>query len=179
MAVVLAIHDREAGFGSARRLLGGVALEVVVSSLTAPIILLAQTAAILQILSGQDSGWATQRRDADRLTLLQALRLHKAETLLGATLLTLALVFEPAAIPWVAIPAVALVTAFAISAITARPADRLRLLATPERQQPPAVLRRARALMGVEPAVVETLRRPRWLKAPSLPETPIAPGLTV
>ncbi|RZL30151.1 MAG: glucans biosynthesis glucosyltransferase MdoH, partial [Rubrivivax sp.] len=121
MAVALVVREGAArGFGGAGRLLAGVAVEVVVSSLTAPIVLLAQTAAILQIVSGQDSGWAAQRRDAARLSLRGALRLHTVEALLGLTLLTLCLVFEPAALPWVAVPAVALLVAFALSALTAR-----------------------------------------------------------
>ncbi|CAN5133046.1 glucans biosynthesis glucosyltransferase MdoH [soil metagenome] len=131
------------GFGSPLRALASIGLETVISTLIAPVVLFAQTRAVLQILAGKDSGWTAQRRNADRLSLLDALRIHKAETAFGLGLMVTSLAFDPTAFVWAAVPALSLTFAFALSAWTARDAGELTLLTTPELQAPPRLLVRA------------------------------------
>jgi membrane glycosyltransferase len=149
-------------YGGARKALAGVGLETLVSSLVAPVVLFAQTRAVVEILTGRDCGWAAQRRDADGLTVLDTLRAHKAETVFGLALVGVSLTFAPAAFIWVAIPALALTFAFLVSAWTAQDAGDLPLLATPETNRPPRLLDRALKLNSAATLVslVPTPRQP-------------------
>jgi membrane glycosyltransferase len=61
---------REA-MGGWRRVLGGMVLEIFVSIVAAPVTMLTQTMAIVDILRGRESGWRPQRRDVDGLDLVQ------------------------------------------------------------------------------------------------------------
>ncbi len=154
MAWAVALRrDDAAGFGGARTALAGIGFETLISSAIAPVVLFAQTGAILQILAGRDSGWATQRRDLDGLSIREALRAHRAEVAFGLVLIVLSLAFEPVAFVWAAIPATALMFAFLLSSSTARNAGALRLLATPETLDPPAILIRAGALGATPPTL--------------------------
>lgn len=146
MAWVIVVRRGARGFGGALTALAGIAAETVISSLIAPVVLFAQTRSVLQILRGKDSGWATQRRDADRLSLRDALRVHRTEAAFGLALMTVSLAFEPVAFIWAALPAIALTFAFVLSAWTARDAGGLSLLTTPEFIAPPRILVRAMEL---------------------------------
>jgi membrane glycosyltransferase len=152
---VLVRRGRADGFGGARRALAGVGLETLVSSLVAPIVLFAQTRALFEILTGRDCGWATQRRDAETLTLRDTLRVHRGETIFGLVLVGVGLIFAPNAFVWIAVPALALTFAFVVSAWTAENVDDLALLETPETLRPPRLLDRAVKLRSA--AAVATL----------------------
>lgn len=144
MAWTVAVRrGRAGGFGGAPRALAGVALETLISSLVAPIVLFAQTRALFEILTGRDCGWATQRRDAEALTLRDTLRVHRGETLFGVILVGLGVIFAPDAFIWIALPALALTFASVVSAWTAETMDDLPLLETPETLRPPRLLDRA------------------------------------
>jgi membrane glycosyltransferase len=74
-------HDLRAALGGTRRLIATVLLEIPLSVFVAPITMLTQTMAIVDILRGRPSGWATQRREADGIAFRDALhhyRLHVA-----------------------------------------------------------------------------------------------------
>jgi len=166
--IIVVRQGRERGFGGARKALAGIALETLISSLIAPVVLFAQTGAVLQILSGRDSGWSAQRRDAADLSVGDALRTHRVEMAFGLGLIVLSLAFEPAAFFWVAVPALALISAFLMSSWTARDAGSTTLFATPENVSPPRLLIRALELAATPtlPAVNSIVRptpRPRWV----------------
>lgn len=139
-------QSRVAGFGGAGKALAGIGFETLVSSLIAPVVLFAQTVAVLQILCGRDAGWAAQRRDIDGLSIFDALRTHKGEAAFGLLLVVLSLAFEPVAFVWIAAPAIALMFAFLVSSWTARHVTEQTTLLTPERLAPPALLVRAQEL---------------------------------
>jgi membrane glycosyltransferase len=132
-----------AGFGGATRAFFSVCFETLVSSLIAPIVLFAQTRSVIEILTGRDCGWATQRRDMDRVSLSDTFRAHRQEAAFGFALVLLGLIFAPDAFVWIAIPALALTFAFLVSAWTAGDAEDLSLLETPETRRPPRLLDRA------------------------------------
>ena len=157
--VIVLRQGRARGFGGGGKALAGIGLETLVSSLIAPVVLFAQTGAVIQILSGRDSGWAAQRRDAADLSLGDALRMHRLELVFGLALTGLSLAFEPAAFFWVAVPAVALISAFGVSAWTARDAGETGMFTTPEMVSPPGLLTRALELADAAPATVTRLRR--------------------
>jgi membrane glycosyltransferase len=64
-------HERRA-YGGGKTLLKGVAAEMALSALMAPVYMIGNTRAVFEILLGKDAGWATQNRDADGLSLQDA-----------------------------------------------------------------------------------------------------------
>src|SRR5690606_20064735 len=64
-----AISGGNRPFGGSLRAAGGMVIELLVSSLLAPIMLLYQTRAVLEVLSGADSGWPAANRQAHAVDL--------------------------------------------------------------------------------------------------------------
>src|SRR5690606_31174507 len=64
----------------------GLVAEILLSALVAPIMMMAQSSAIAQILTGRDSGWPAQARDADRVPLPLLWRFHRRHVLAGIIL---------------------------------------------------------------------------------------------
>jgi membrane glycosyltransferase len=60
-----------------------VLIEIVLSALVAPIMMLAQSRMVWEIFTGGDSGWKPQRRDDGSISLIDALRRHKWHTAIG------------------------------------------------------------------------------------------------
>ncbi|KFB08939.1 glucans biosynthesis glucosyltransferase MdoH [Nitratireductor basaltis] len=59
-------------FGGSLRTALSVAVEIVCTSLLAPVMMLFQTRAVLQVLSGADGGWPSADREAGRVSLQEA-----------------------------------------------------------------------------------------------------------
>lgn len=76
-----------ASLGGARKVAATVAIEVPLSMLVAPITMVNQTMAIVDILRGRPVGWMPQRRDADGMALRDALILCRLHVAIGAALL--------------------------------------------------------------------------------------------
>jgi membrane glycosyltransferase len=107
-------RDREA-FGGVGFILPGVALEVVMSVIMAPIMMVSHTRMLIEIFSGRDSGWRPQQREAGRMTWSEAFAAHawevRAGVVFAAALLArpdLTLVFLPIVLPLLASPAISL-----------------------------------------------------------------------
>ncbi|ATQ41199.1 glucans biosynthesis glucosyltransferase MdoH [Caulobacter mirabilis] len=169
LAASLILRDAAArrGFGGGLRVCLGVAVEMAVSTLIAPVTMLMQSAAVLDVLSGRDSGWGVQQRDAGRLSRREAWRTHRAHVLLGLVGAGLALALDPAVFWWTSPVHVGLVLSAPLSALLARVeagglAARLGLLATPEERLPPRVVARAaelRAAYDAEAPVRDEIAR--------------------
>jgi len=69
--------------GDARRLVVGWIVEVLLSALFAPIMMLIQSRHVWSILRGTDSGWGPQRRDDGGMGPREATRFHIGHTALG------------------------------------------------------------------------------------------------
>ncbi|MEO1264156.1 MAG: glucans biosynthesis glucosyltransferase MdoH [Pseudomonadota bacterium] len=67
----------------AGRLIGGWCFELVFSALMAPTLMLMQLRSLVQILTGQDSGWNPQNRKGSVITLGEALRYHAVHVVTG------------------------------------------------------------------------------------------------
>ena len=70
-------------FGGPVFLTLGVAAEVVLSALYAPVLMLVQTQFVWQVLRGGDSGWKPQRRDDGELRMEDAFRIHFRHMTIG------------------------------------------------------------------------------------------------
>ncbi|MEZ5860294.1 MAG: glucans biosynthesis glucosyltransferase MdoH [Geminicoccaceae bacterium] len=70
-------------FGGAQRLIPGAIVEIVLSALYAPVMMLMQTRQLFEILAGRDSGWSAQARNGSRITWRDALGRHWRHALAG------------------------------------------------------------------------------------------------
>jgi membrane glycosyltransferase len=122
----------------------GLITELLLSALVAPIMMLVQTSSVLQILTGRDSGWKPQARDADRVPWPLLWRFHRRHMLVGAALAIGAGAISWRLLAWMSPALLGLVLAVPLSALMgnawfgARLA-RLGLLLTPEERRPPAI----------------------------------------
>jgi membrane glycosyltransferase len=135
------------GFGGRRRILAGLGVEMLLSALVAPMLMFTQTRALVEILAGKVGGWATQRRDADKVTGREA---FKAMGWISVAGLTLAVMFWftpdllTATLPILA----GLVLAVPLTMLGAHKVAGLGVKAnglfmTPEERRPPAIVRAA------------------------------------
>lgn len=137
--------------GGALRTGISVVVEIVLSSLIAPVMMLMQSAAVLGIVTGRDAGWKAQRRDDGSIPFRELARRHRTHTVCGVVLAVVAYTVSPVLLAWMAPVVLGLVLAIPVSAATGWPAlgkavRRLGLLTTPEERHPPAVLQRAHEL---------------------------------
>src|SRR3712207_1349783 len=110
-----------------------------------------QSMAVFEILTGRDAGWKPQRRDDGSVPLNDIARRHLQHTLLGFILAVCAYAVSPSLFLWMSPVIVGLVVAIPISALTARrdigrALRRLGLLLIPEEVRPPAVITTANVL---------------------------------
>jgi membrane glycosyltransferase len=139
------------GCGGALRALLGLLIETLVSGLAAPILMLMQTAAVLQILLGRDAGWSAQRRHDATMPLRDSFRRYRWHTLFGLSLAAAAYAVSPPLFLWMTPVIVGLLFAVPLAALTARSGlglalGRLGLLSIPEERDPPHILARANEL---------------------------------
>jgi membrane glycosyltransferase len=168
--------DERRGCGGALRAFASLLIETLVSGLIAPVMMVMQSAAVVGILAGRDSGWQVQRRDDGTLPFGALVSRYVRHTIVGLLLAAAAFAVSWPLFLWMTPVIVGLVLAIPLAAVTADAAfgrflQRLGLLATPEEHDPPAVLRRGNALAGaaerddtVAP-IARLLRDPQLLTA--------------
>ena len=162
-------------FGGALRIAAGVLAEVVVSALMAPVMMIFQSIAVVEILAGRDAGWQTQRRDDGTVERRELYRKYGVPTFCGIAMAASAYAVSLPLLLWMSPVIVGLLFAVPIGALTASPTSG-KLFATPEDREPPPVLRRANELSasadaGVKPALLE-LREDAALLAFHLAQLP-------
>jgi membrane glycosyltransferase len=147
LCLVLIDGPQRRAWGNPAKLCLGFLLETVSTSLIAPILMLAEVQAFIDVLIGRDSGWAAQRRADGPLTWREAVRHHTLHTVIGVAMAVIAYLASPATLMWMAPVVVGLLAAAPISLISSSPAlgTWLRshgVLLTPEERHPPEVLSR-------------------------------------
>ncbi len=141
------------GSGGALRLVASSLIEVIMSALLAPILMLIQSGAVFQIIAGRDTGWNPQRRDDGSIPLRDIVRRHRLHTAFGIFAGVSAFMIAPSLFGWMSPTIVGLVLAIPISAASGQLSlglalKRAGLLLTPEETSPPPIALRANALMG-------------------------------
>ena len=146
LALILLWTQRSARqFGGGIRASAGVVAEIVVSALMAPVMMIFQSIAVVEILLGRDAGWQTQRRDDGSVERRELYRKYGVPTLCGILMGAGAYSVSLPLLLWMSPVIAGLLFAIPIGALTAKPAAG-RLFATPEETAPPPVLRRANEL---------------------------------
>jgi membrane glycosyltransferase len=130
--------------GGPARVLASFGLELLLSVLTAPIMMLIQSSGVLSILLGRDSGWRQQQREGRGLTVVQAFRSHRWQFAGGLVLAGAAWWVSPVMLAWLSPAVVGLLLVAPVSAYTASPLvgrllRRRGLLVTPEERTTPVI----------------------------------------
>ncbi|HEU0221638.1 MAG TPA: glucans biosynthesis glucosyltransferase MdoH, partial [Paracoccaceae bacterium] len=135
--------------GGAWRILGGTLLEILLSALFAPILMVMQVRQVWEILSGRDSGWSVQSREGAVMPWREAFRRHWRHVLLGIVPAAAVGWLAPDLVVWLSPVLVGLALAPLLSRLSGDGRvglglRRLGLLCTPEEfSEPPVALRAA------------------------------------
>ena len=137
--------------GGGLRLIVSTLLEVLMSALIAPIMMVIQTGSVMQIVFGRDTGWNPQRRDDGSIPLRDIVRRHRSHVALGFITLVAGLLISPSLVAWMSPTIAGLILAIAISWASGQlfiglALKRAGLLLTPEESAPPEIATRANAL---------------------------------
>jgi membrane glycosyltransferase len=152
IALALARRGTSAMRPRLRTFLAGAGLETLFSLLAAPVLMLIQTRAVLEILAGRDAGWSVQRREREGDDRQRLLRFHGWHVLVGIALGSVCALASLYVLAWMAPIVFGLLLSSSISRISSRPAPRwaAEALATPEDIAPPPIVATAYA------------NQPRW-----------------
>ncbi|MET0532537.1 MAG: glucan biosynthesis glucosyltransferase H, partial [Microvirga sp.] len=145
-------RDRRASGGGIRLIISSL-IEVILSALVAPILMLIQSGSVFQILLGRDTGWQPQRRDDGSIPLKDIVRRHRAHTVLGILAGLSAFMIATSLFLWMSPTILGLLLAIPLSWLSGQlgaglALKRLGLLMTPEEKQPPAIATRANELQA-------------------------------
>jgi membrane glycosyltransferase len=153
LGLLLMLGNRAArrASGGAIRLTASALIEVLLSALMAPILMLIQSGSVFQILLGRDTGWQPQRRDDGSIPPRDIIRRHRWHTILGLVAGLSAFMIATSLFLWMSPTIVGLVLAIPISWLSAKltlglALKRSGLLLTPEETEVPPVVRRANTL---------------------------------
>lgn len=143
LGTVTFLADRRSG-GLRISTVFGLLVEVLLSALVAPVMMLVQTSSVIQIVTGRDSGWGAQARDSDRVAWSVLWRFHRRHMLMGVLLGIAAGAISWRLLAWMSPALVGLVLAVPVSAFmgsawVGRGLARMSLLLTPEEADPPAI----------------------------------------
>jgi membrane glycosyltransferase len=140
--------QERARHGGVARIAGGVTLEAVFSTLIAPVLMLTQTSAVLNILMRRDAGWGAQRRVGSDATMLMLMWRHRWHIAIGVVGGAICWFTSGSVLAWMSPIVTGLVLAAPIALFTARERGQViaTLLSTPEQRDPPALLASAAAL---------------------------------
>ena len=153
MGVFLALINsslRRASGGGFRLVVSSL-LEILLSALFAPIMMVIQTGSVMQILFGRDTGWNPQRRDDGSIPFSSIMRRHRSHVALGIITLIAGLIISPSLVAWMSPTIAGLILAVPLSwasgqLVLGLTLKRMGLLLTPEETTPPPVATRANAL---------------------------------
>lgn len=123
------------------RAIAGVATETVFSMLLAPIMMMTQTASVLQIFFGRDAGWKVQRRDGATMELGEAIRFHWRHMLVGVVVTIVCWETSPGLLVWMAPVVLGLVLSGPLNWLTSQTAGPAMtvVLSTPVDRSPSSI----------------------------------------
>jgi membrane glycosyltransferase len=145
LALALGTPARRAALGGAAAMIKSTLAEIVFSALLAPILMLKQTVAVVDILLGGCVTWGGQSRDGAAESWRVAVRSYGAPTLIGASWTLLTWLLTPTLLPWLAPVLLGLVLAIPLAMLSGRvdlglAAGRRGWFLVPEEIEPPREL---------------------------------------
>jgi membrane glycosyltransferase len=132
-------------------------LEVILSALYAPILMLIQSRYVFEVFMGRDSGWKPQRRDSGGTTWSDAWHFHKRHMLLSGMTTAIVWLLSPPLLVWLLPALLGLLLSVPLSCASGSQRlggilSRLALLRTPEEVEVPALVARRQELVFSGPA---------------------------
>jgi membrane glycosyltransferase len=151
LALAYGSPARRAAHGGARGLLSSAALEMLVATLTAPILMASHVVCLVSVVAGISVGWGPSDRVETSSPWHDALRSHGWQSALGGIVSVLVLAAGPGIALWTAPIWLGLIAAVPLAAVLSSPRWGSRLYAqglllTPSETEPPRVLQRAREI---------------------------------
>jgi membrane glycosyltransferase len=142
LGILSALIRRDAAARNLGRFLLGAGIETLFSILVAPILMLTQTSAVLEILRGKDAGWSVQRRQGETPPFDEVVRFHKWHVLTGVALAATCSLVSFYVFAWMAPIVLGQLLAVGLSMVTSKPPPSWinRALATAEETQPPPII---------------------------------------
>jgi len=134
------VTRRARGFGRTSDVVLSSVLDLLLSSLIAPVMMAYQTRSVFQVLRGADGGWPPNRRGEARLTVAEAFEASHFIVTLGLAGLVAAWHWGAGLLPWLLPVLLPMILAPALIAWTSRPAASRTLFATPEERSLPPIL---------------------------------------
>ncbi|MBU2962884.1 glucans biosynthesis glucosyltransferase MdoH [Citreicella sp. C3M06] len=134
-----AVSGRARGFGGALGALRSVLTEILLTSAIAPVMLMFQSRAVLQVLSGQDGGWPANARGEGRLTLREGFAASWWIVTAGAIILASVYFLAPGLTLWLLPVALPMLAAPWLIALSSRSGGRTMFTVPEEAKAPPVV----------------------------------------
>ncbi|MDT8856404.1 glucans biosynthesis glucosyltransferase MdoH [Paracoccaceae bacterium Fryx2] len=168
VALDAAIRGRARGFGGAPRAMTSTLVELLFSSITAPILMMFQTRSVMQVLLGRDGGWPTNNRGDGRLSLAEAWSASHWIVTSGLLGLWATWHFAPGLVPWLLPVALPMILAPVVISWSSRP-GRSALFTTPtDLAESPVMQMQARILAAWTGEVADA--------SPAQPPAPAEPA---
>lgn len=139
------LSGRVRRFGGGLRATASVLAEILLSAMIAPLMLLYQSRAVLQVLAGRDGGWPANERGEGQLSLHQGLRSGLWISGIGGSTLALVGWIAPELTLWMAPVCLPMLAAPLLITVTSRQAQRAPFLSV-EEQAP--VVQAYQAILG-------------------------------
>ena len=151
--IALIRSDERRSYGGAILLTLSAIIEIIMSALLAPVMMLIQSGAVFQILFGGDTGWKPQRRDDGSVPFGDIVHRHRSHVALGIFTGIITWLISPSLFLWMSPTILGLVLAILLSWVTGLSSvglflRRIGLLWTPEERKPPEIADRANALQA-------------------------------
>jgi membrane glycosyltransferase len=146
LSFALILKNREvAGFGGALRLAAGIALEIVFSTLVAPLRMWFHSKFVLLTLLGRQIKWSAQKRNDSETAWPEAVRQHGISTLTALAWMAAALYWNATLAAWLLPISISLLLAVPLSVYSShlgvgRAVRRWQLFCIPEETVPPPVV---------------------------------------
>jgi membrane glycosyltransferase len=157
-------HRVRRGCGGFIGMCASAVVELVLSALYAPIMMLIQTQHVFDILTGSDSDWIAQRRQAAVLAWRDAWHYHWKHTVVGIVIAVVAYLLSPTLLAWLSPAVLGMVLAIPLSRASGSVAlgqalRKLAIFRIPEEAAPhPIIVRRNEIVAAAPPPPGDGLR---------------------
>jgi membrane glycosyltransferase len=139
VATKAAMTGRASGFGGSADVFASTVLELLFTSLAAPVLLMYATRSVWQVLSGSDGGWPSNNRGEGRLSYEECFLASWWIVAIGAGGLAITWQLSPGLFPWLLPVGLPMILAPLILRFSSMPA-RTSLMQVPADTDPPAIL---------------------------------------
>ena len=136
-------------FGTPGKVFSSLLLEILLSSLLAPVMMMFQVRAVLQVFLGRDGGWPANARGEGLIHVWEAFRASAWIVAVGAVGLAAAYYLSAGLVPWLLPVGVPMIAAPLLIAWSSRPLTHT-LFRVPDEDHPSPVVARYRALMAAK-----------------------------